>query len=105
MDLSNNKLSGLIPQALWDELLDDGDGGFGAVPKLPARCVFPIYHIPPTDCPYKTDIYFYNQRRGAVVLVPTVVINLDQYRGRLTGKGTALGLSQIMHDCLTIVRP
>ena len=40
-----------------------------------------------------------------MVWVPTVVINLDQYRGRLTGKGTALGLSQIMHDCLTIVRP
>ena len=24
--------------------------------------------------------------RGAIVLMPTVVINLDQYRGRLTGK-------------------
>lgn len=24
--------------------------------------------------------------RGAIVLLPTVVINLDQYRGRLTGK-------------------
>ena len=22
-----------------------------------------IYHIPLTDCPYKTDIYFYNLRR------------------------------------------
>jgi MFS family permease len=25
-------------------------------------CVFPNYHIPPNDCPYKTDIYFYNRR-------------------------------------------
>ena len=24
--------------------------------------LFPNYHIPPTDCPYKTDIYFYNRR-------------------------------------------
>ena len=40
-----------------------------------------------------------------MVLVPTVVINLDQYRGRLTGKGTALGLSQIQAHCLPIVRP
>jgi translation initiation factor 2 subunit 3 len=26
------------------------------------RYVFPTHHIPPTDCPYKTDIYFYNLR-------------------------------------------
>jgi hypothetical protein len=25
---------------------------------------FPTHHIPPTDCPYETDIYFYNVRRG-----------------------------------------
>jgi hypothetical protein len=25
---------------------------------------FPTHHIPPTDCPYQTDIYFYNVRRG-----------------------------------------
>ena len=24
--------------------------------------MFPKYHIPPTDCPYETDIYFYNLR-------------------------------------------
>lgn len=36
-DLSNNKLSGKIPYELYDEMLDDGDGGLGAVPRLPAR--------------------------------------------------------------------
>ena len=29
---------------------------------LQAVRAFPTHHIPPTDCPYKTDIYFYNLR-------------------------------------------
>ena len=78
MDLSNNKLSGLIPQALWDELLDDGDGGFGAVPKLPARCVFPIYHIPPTDCPYEADTFFFTIRHDRYANEESRVVSLGK---------------------------
>ena len=36
-DLSRNRLTGTIPPALYDETLDDGDGGLGAIPRLPAR--------------------------------------------------------------------
>ena len=36
-DLSRNRLTGAIPPALYDENLDDGDGGVGAIPRLPAR--------------------------------------------------------------------
>ena len=31
---------------------------------LRARLVFPNHHIPPTDCPYTTDIYFISFRAG-----------------------------------------
>jgi hypothetical protein len=36
-DLSRNRLTGVIPSELYDETLDDGDGGVGAIPRLPAR--------------------------------------------------------------------
>ena len=36
-DLSRNKLSGALPESLYDASLDDGEGGFGGIPKLPAR--------------------------------------------------------------------
>ena len=36
-DLSANRLSGRLPAALWDPTLDDGEGGLGAIPYLPAR--------------------------------------------------------------------
>ena len=36
-DLSRNRLTGAIPNALYDATLDDGDGGLGAIPRLPAR--------------------------------------------------------------------
>ena len=31
-------------------------------PCASSRCVFPIYHILPTDCPYETDIFFHHPR-------------------------------------------
>jgi hypothetical protein len=30
-------LMGRLPASLWDETLDDGDGGYGKIPYLPAR--------------------------------------------------------------------
>ncbi len=36
-DLSRNRLTGPIPASLYDETADDGDGGLGAIPRLPAR--------------------------------------------------------------------
>ncbi len=27
---------------------------------------FPIHHIPPTDCPYETDTFFFTIRSGAL---------------------------------------
>ena len=29
--------TGRLPASLWDETLDDGDGGYGKIPYLPAR--------------------------------------------------------------------
>lgn len=37
VDLSNNRITGRLPSTLWDPTLDDGYGGSGAVPPLPAR--------------------------------------------------------------------
>ena len=40
-----------------------GDGDVRShLTKAGAQVSISIYHIPPTDCPYKTDIHFYNLR-------------------------------------------
>ena len=37
----------------------DDDAAVGAGGRAVVRQVFPIYHIPPTDCPYETDTFFF----------------------------------------------
>jgi hypothetical protein len=32
--------------------------------QTPNGYVFPVYHIPPTDCPYTTDTFFFISGRG-----------------------------------------
>jgi hypothetical protein len=44
-----------------------------------------IYHIPPTDCPYKTDIYFYNLRWRPERPAP----DLRRLRKKVNGKSIA----------------
>ena len=36
-DLSSNRFHGRLPETLWDPDADDGEGGVGRVPFLPAR--------------------------------------------------------------------
>ena len=60
---------------------------------------FPIYHIPPTDCPYKTDISFYNLRYRDDELAARLAEKTTQFKMQDSPSIViAIALSQMVPD-------
>ena len=63
------------------------------------RYVFPNHHIPPTDCPYGTDTFFFiSQRRGRVDLDAGAKFRRTRFQSRLEASAVFHRRQWIRHE-------
>ena len=65
---------------------------------------FPIYHIPPTDCPYETDIYFFTIRGNWHGVRVRVRIHRAVLHGLQGTAGVGVSKSQLRNCCAYTLR-